>query len=259
MTVVSYNPGSSTISFGDLASLTIGTPQIVTSNSTTLALRVTLSGTINGTLDVVYGGTFQTLAGVPIGGTFTSLEVNLNNQTLLSLTDFSLPYGSGPPDFSNLQTFLGGADVISGGALNDIISAFGGADSVSAGAGTDIMNGNVGDDTISAGDGDDIVRGGKDNDNLSGGAGSDFLAGDRGSDTLAGGAGADIFHTFSGAGLDRVTDFSRAEGDRVFVLGTSYSVNQVGSDVVVDLGGGDQMVLVGVQQSTLTTGWIVSI
>ena len=73
--------------------------------------------------------------------------------------------------------------------------------------------------------------------------------------TLTGGPGADIFHTFSGAGLDRVTDFSRAEGDRVFVLGT-YTVSQVGSDVVIDLTGGTQMVLVGVQQSSLTGDWI---
>lgn len=88
-----------------------------------------------------------------------------------------------------------------------------------------------------------------------GGAGNDFVSGDRGSDTLTGGTGADTFHTFSGAGLDRVTDFSRAEGDRVFVLG-AYTVSQVGADVVIDLTGGTQMVLVGVQQASLTGHWI---
>jgi len=92
-----------------------------------------------------------------------------------------------------------------------------------------------------------------------GGTGNDFVAGDRGSDTISGGTGADIFHTFSGAGLDRVTDFNRAEGDRVFVQGNSYTVSQVGADVVIDLGAGDQMVLVGVQQSSFTSGWIVSL
>jgi hypothetical protein len=30
----------------------------------------------------------------------------------------------------------------------------------------------------------------------------------------------------------------------------------VGSDTVIDMGGGDQMVLVGVQMSTLTGAWI---
>jgi hypothetical protein len=33
-------------------------------------------------------------------------------------------------------------------------------------------------------------------------------------------------------------------------------VSQVGADTVIDMTGGGQMVLVGVQASTLTTGWI---
>lgn len=258
MAVVSYNPGTSTVTFGDLATLTVGATSIVTSNATTLALRASISGTLNGTLDVVFGGTFTLTGGFPTGGTFTSLRVDLNNQILLSLTDFSLPYGAGPPDFSNLSVFLGGSDVLTGAALNDILEGFAGTDSLSGGGGLDIMNGNVGNDTLSGGDGADVVRGGKDDDNVSGGAGNDFVSGDRGSDTVSGGAGADIFHTFGGAGLDRVTDFSRAEGDRVFVLGSTYTVNQVGADVVIDLGSGTQMVLVGVSQSSLTGDWIFS-
>lgn len=254
--IVSYNPGSSTVSFGDIATLTIGATSIVTSNATTLALRVSISGTINGTLDVIYGGNFTLTAGFPTGGTFTSLRVDLNNQTLLQVTDFSLPYGSGPPDFSNQQIFMGGNDVVNGAALNDILQGFNGADSLSGGGGLDIMNGNAGNDTLAGGDGNDVVRGGKDDDSISGGAGNDFVSGDRGSDTVSGGAGADIFHTFSGAGLDRVLDFSRTEGDRVYALGGQYTVSQVGADVVIDLGGGTQMVLVGVQQSSLTGDWI---
>jgi serralysin len=81
------------------------------------------------------------------------------------------------------------------------------------------------------------------------------MSGDRGNDTVSGGAGADTFHIFSGAGIDRIIDFNRAEGDRVFVLG-AYTVSQVGSDVVIDLGSGTQMILVGVQQTSLTGDWI---
>ncbi|MBU1374523.1 MAG: hypothetical protein KKE02_01620 [Alphaproteobacteria bacterium] len=257
MAIVSYNPGSSTVSFGDIATLTIGATSIVTSNATTLALRVSISGTLNGTLDVVYGGNFSLTAGFPTGGTFTSLRVDFNSQTLLQVTDFSIPYGAGPPDFSNQQLFLGGNDVLNGAALNDILQGFSGADSMSGAGGLDVMNGNAGNDTLSGGDGNDIVRGGKDDDSLSGGAGDDFVSGDRGSDTMSGGAGADIFHTFTGAGLDRVIDFNRAEGDRVFVIG-SYTVSQVGADVVIDLGSGTQMVLAGVQQTSLTGDWIFS-
>jgi hypothetical protein len=33
-------------------------------------------------------------------------------------------------------------------------------------------------------------------------------------------------------------------------------LSQVGSDTVIDMGGGNEMILVGVQLSTLTPGWI---
>ena len=101
------------------------------------------------------------------------------------------------------------------------------------------------------------MRGGQDNDVLFGGDGSDFISGDRGDDTETGGAGADIFHTFGDAGIDRVTDFSLAQGDRVQVdPGTLFTVSQVGADTVITMVGGAEMILVGVQMSTLTPGWI---
>jgi Ca2+-binding RTX toxin-like protein len=259
VTIISYNSSLSTVSYGNIATLTVTAPQIVTANATTFALTTTLSGALNGPLDIVYGGNFTVLAGVPIGGTFTSLHVDFNHDTLIDIRDFSLPYGAGAPDFSNLQVFLGGADVINGGALADVINGFTGADSANGAAGLDIMNGNQGDDSLNGGDGDDIVRGGQGNDVVMGGTGNDFISGDRGSDTLTGGTGADLFHTFVGAGLDRVTDFNRAEGDHVLVLGHTYAVSQVGADTVIDLGSGDQMILVGVQQTSLTGDWIVGI
>src|SRR6185503_1938340 len=107
------------------------------------------------------------------------------------------------------------------------------------------------------GDGNDQVRGGQGDDSISGGAGGDYISGDRGNDTETGGAGADIFHSFSGAGIDRVLDFHLGEGDRVMLdPGTAFTVSQVGADTVVDMGNGDQLILVGVQMSTLTPGWI---
>ena len=74
---------------------------------------------------------------------------------------------------------------------------------------------------------------------------------------MTGGAGADLFHTFGNADIDRVLDFNRAEGDRVLVdPGTTYAFAQVGADVVITMGGGGQMILVGVQLSSLTGDWI---
>jgi hypothetical protein len=48
-----------------------------------------------------------------------------------------------------------------------------------------------------------------------------------------------------------------AEGDRVMLdRGTTYTVSQVGADTVIDMGGGNQMILVNVQLSSLKDGWI---
>jgi serralysin len=142
----------------------------------------------------------------------------------------------------------GGDDYSVGGKDNDLLF---GDD------GTDIVWGNLGNDTCDGGNGDDQCRGGQGDDSVSGGAGNDFISGDRGNDTESGGAGADLFHTFSGAGLDKVLDFHLSEGDRVMLdPGTVFTVIQQGADTVIDMGAGDQMILVGVQMSTLTPGWI---
>ena len=145
----------------------------------------------------------------------------------------------------------GGGDWLVGGQGNDLITAH---------ASQNILYGNLGNDTLNAGSGGDLMRGGQGDDVLVGGSGNDWLSGDRGNDTITGGAGADTFHTFSGAGIDRVLDFHIAEGDKVQVdAGTIYTVIQQGADTVIDMGGGDQMILVGVDKATLTPGWIFTV
>jgi serralysin len=167
--------------------------------------------------------------------------------------DDSITGGSGFDDINgnagnDTEHGNGGDDWVVGGKDNDVL--FGDA-------GNDIVWGNLGNDTLDGGDGNDQVRGGQGDDSVSGGAGDDYISGDRGNDTETGGAGADIFHSFSGAGIDKVLDFHAAEGDRVMLdPGTSYTVSQVGADTVVDMGGGDQVILVGVQLSSLPNGWI---
>jgi serralysin len=75
---------------------------------------------------------------------------------------------------------------------------------------------------------------------------------------MSGGAGADTYHTVTGAGVDVVLDFNYAEGDRVqLMLGATYTRSQVGADTVVDLGGDDRLILVGVQLASLGADWIV--
>lgn len=149
-----------------------------------------------------------------------------------------------------------GQDTGYGGLGNDWVVGGQGDDKLYGEAGNDIVYGNIGDDTLEGGDGADTIRGGQNDDILIGGAGDDWLSGDRGSDTITAGAGADTLYMFTGAGLDRVLDFNAAEGDRIQLdRGTAYTVRQAGADTVVDLGNGDQLVLVGVG-ATGASGWI---
>jgi len=142
----------------------------------------------------------------------------------------------------------GGGDWLVGGQGNDLIVAH---------AGDNILYGNLGNDTLVAGSGADVLRGGQGDDSIAGGSGPDFISGDRGDDTVSGGAGPDIFHGSQDAGIDKVLDFNAAEGDRVMLdPGTSFTVTQVGADTVIDMGGGNQMILVGVQASFLTGDWL---
>jgi Ca2+-binding RTX toxin-like protein len=144
-----------------------------------------------------------------------------------------------------------GDDWVVGGKDDDLLYGDDGADIVYGNLGNDILNGGAGADLMRGGQGDDVIRG----DN-----GRDWLSGDLGDDTISGGAGADTFHTFATAGLDRVTDFNPDEGDLVQVdAGSAYTLRQIGADTIIDFGGGNQMVLVGVQLSSLPTGWIFTL
>jgi Ca2+-binding RTX toxin-like protein len=151
-----------------------------------------------------------------------------------------------------------GNDTITSGAGDDWALGGQGNDNISGEDGNDLVLGNLGADSLTGGAGNDTVRGGQGDDTLSGGAGNDWLSGDLGSDTMTGGAGADIFHSFNGAGIDVVKDFSVADGDRVMLdPGTVYHTAQVGADLVITFGtAGDQMILQNVQSASLPTGWI---
>jgi Ca2+-binding RTX toxin-like protein len=150
-----------------------------------------------------------------------------------------------------------GNDTAHGGEGDDWVVGGKGDDVLFGDDGGDIVYGNLGNDTCDGGWNNDLIRGGQGDDSLSGGQGDDWLSGDRGNDTMSGGSGADTFHTFNGAGLDVVTDFNAAEGDRVQLdPGTTYSLRQAGADTVIDLGAGEQMVLKNVQLASLPVGWI---
>ncbi len=193
--------------------------------------------------DQVFGDSGNDII-VDVSGT-NYLRGEDGNDSIAGGTGFDDAHGNAGDDTVSTGA---GEDYCVGGKDNDILS--GGAD-------YDLVYGNLGNDTCSGDDGNDIIRGGQGNDVVVGGNGDDYVSGDKGDDTMTGGAGADMFHTFGDAGIDRVTDFNLAQGDRVQLdPGTVFTVSQSGADTVINMTGGGQMILVGVQMSTLTGSWI---
>lgn len=151
-----------------------------------------------------------------------------------------------------------GDDTIAGhSTVGDWLSGGQGNDLVTAGGGLNVVNGNLGDDTLVGGSGHDVLRGGQGADSIVAGSGDAWISGDRGDDTIQAGAGSDVIFSFSGAGSDRVLGFDPAHDHVLIGPGSNATVSQVGADTVVDLGGGDRLVLVGVQSTSLASGWLL--
>jgi Ca2+-binding RTX toxin-like protein len=126
-----------------------------------------------------------------------------------------------------------GADQLFGGSSGtdagiDLASYFGAAIGVTVNLQTGVgANGDAQGDTyagienVNGGAAADIITGNAAANVLNGFEGNDRLTGGAGRDTLAGGVGADafIFTTIGdsvvGANADRISDFSRAQGDRI--------------------------------------------
>ncbi len=150
---------------------------------------------------------------------------------------------------ANLLRGLGGDDTVLGLGGDDILSGGAGADRLVGGAGIDLVTyfgtsvgvkvdllTGFGSDGEAQGDtyagienvngsmGGDLIFGNADGNALNGFEGVDSLVGAAGRDVLTGGAGADRFvftvlaDSAIGAGADRITDFSRAQGDRISLL-----------------------------------------
>jgi serralysin len=168
--------------------------------------------------------------------------------------DDSIQGGSGFNDINGnkgddtIDAGFGGGDWLLGGQGNDQITAH---------SGNSLLYGNLGNDTLIGGSGNDTLRGGQGDDSIVAGSGAQWISGDRGNDTVQAGSGPDTFHTFAQAGIDKVLAFNEALGDHVQVdPGTIYTLSQVGGDTVIDMGGGNEMILAGVQLSSLHPGWI---
>jgi Ca2+-binding RTX toxin-like protein len=119
-----------------------------------------------------------------------------------------------PKPDPNVWTGTDGNNLISGSATKDYLEYHGLG-------GNDIILGGPGDNLIDGGDGDDILYGGGGTDILLGGKGNDILTGGSGTanDILTGGPGADTFRfSSSGGGINKITDFNAAEGDKIYLI-----------------------------------------
>ena len=164
-----------------------------------------------------------------------------------------------------------GSDSLSGGSGDDDLYGSAGNDSVYGGDGNDyvqgdgdqdFVHGNAGNDSVFGGDGNDTLHGGAHDDRLDGNAGNDYLSGDNGNEQLYGGSGADTFYHAGNASVggfnhDYVNDFRQNEGDVISVGNSSYNVYVTGSDTIVDFGNGSAVILVDVDMSSLSSGWII--
>ncbi|MFE0754151.1 calcium-binding protein [Inquilinus sp. NPDC058860] len=152
---------------------------------------------------------------------------------------------------------LNGDDALYGGDGDDILRGGAGADDLDGGAGTASYYGSAtgvvvslvtglgsggeaqgdtltGIENLAGSLGNDSLVGDSGANTLSGSNGNDILTGAGGKDTLTGGAGLDRFVTSStaqspvGAGADRITDFSHAQGDRIDLSAIDASTGAAG-------------------------------
>jgi Ca2+-binding RTX toxin-like protein len=120
---------------------------------------------------------------------------------------------------SSVRVDLGTGEAALGDAEGDAISGF---EWLLGGRSGDTLTGSAGANRIFGAEGNDRLSGLDGRDSLLGGNGADTLVGGRGADLLWGGAGADRFRlemledsTPGFPGMDRIRDFSKAEGDQI--------------------------------------------
>lgn len=229
--------------------------------------------------DYMFGGAGNDVirGGVNLGLSTELLDGGAGNDTLFGEGGFDLLRGGDGDDLMNggnqadnlygdagNDTLQGGAglDRLFGGTGDDLLTGGEGNDGHFGQQGNDTMSGANGNDRFFGGQGNDLMSGGNGNDTMSGGAGFDTITGGAGDDFLMGNFNADTF-VFAGAhGDDTVSDFADGNRfERIDLSGTVRDFNsvnsvlahatQVGADVLIDTGGGNSVLLNGVNRLDL--------
>jgi Ca2+-binding RTX toxin-like protein len=209
-----------------------------------------------------------------------------NDRVYASIGNDRVTLGNGN-DFVSVG---GGAEVFYGGAGRDTISYFASTGGVAlnlqtggssgswaqtdrmsgfenatgSNTGGDRLYGTSGSNTLKGYGGNDLIYGRAGNDVLAGGAGRDRLDGDEGNDVLYGGGGADVFHFDRGDDRDTIRDFQdnvdTIQLDNFAFRSVSQalsSARQSGSDVIFELGGGDQLRVEDIRISQLANDLVL--
>jgi Ca2+-binding RTX toxin-like protein len=125
-------------------------------------------------------------------------------------------------------------------------------ETVNVTASSHTMKSTVDDATVTIASGSKVTGNTRDN-VIKGGSGNDVIDGASGNDTLTGGGGKDVFVIAKGRGNDTITDFNGSAGDTVRLEGSQFTnfaavkaaMKQVGTDVMLDLGGGQALKFIG--------------
>lgn len=216
-----------------------------------------------GSPDLLYGGDGKDwLEG---GTNVDTLYGGASADRLYGGTNHDLLYGG-----SSADRLYGGAgnDTLYGDSSPDLLYGGDGADRLHGGTSADTLYGGASADRLYGGTNNDLLFGGSGADRLYGGVANDTLSGGTGNDRLTGGAGADVFVFGRGDAADRVTDFNRAEGDRLRLDPDLWSgtltARQVvdrfarvaSGDLVLDFGSGDTLTLEGITTTSGLSGAI---
>ena len=190
------------------------------------------------------------------------------NDRLYGGAGLDLLVGSGGHDYlvgqdDNDRLYGGpGNDRIYGSAGADLMIGQGDHDRMYGGTENDRMYGDAGLDLLVAGTGNDSLYGGTDADRLYGQDGDDSLTGGSGNDRLYGGDGNDLFIFTDNEGVDTIYDFTvgAASDDIIELISVAgittftdaqAAASQSGLDTIIDLGGGDQITLIGINVGDL--------
>ncbi|GEM_PF-1970949 len=164
----------------------------------------------------------------------------------------------------NTKLGSAGDDVLSAGALGDILEGFEGNDTLTGGVADDLLLGRAGNDTLDGGDGNDTLYGGDGDDTLIGGSGDNTLFAGDGDDTLELVNVGDLDRLFAGSGRDRLiihnlNDLTLNLADYeleeiVAGSGNDYLYSSEGTDIYIDGGAGDDVLQGGDGNDTLIGG-----